>query len=122
MMKQLDQNDSKMVLAAVNIVAGIILAFSPWFLGYAATMSAAWNAWLVGAVLAVIGLVAMYAHHQSEEWMSMMVGLWSVVAPWVLGFAAVSAAATMHVLAGIIVAVVAACILWFSHDRPMSIS
>lgn len=122
MMKQLDWNDSKKMLAAVNIVAGIILALSPWFLAYAATVTAAWNAWLVGAVLIAVALAAIYAHHQSEEWMSVIVGLWAVIAPWVLGFAGISAAATAHVIVGIVVAAIAAGILWFSHNRPMSLS
>lgn len=122
MMKQLDWNDSKMMLGAVNIIAGIVLAFSPWFLGYTATTAAAWNAWVVGAVMIAIALAAIYAHHPSEEWMSVIAGVWAFVSPWALGFATLSAAATLHVLVGIIVAAVAATILWFSNDRPMSVS
>jgi len=122
MMKQLDWNDGKMMLSAVNIVAGIVLAFSPWFLSYAATSSAAWNAWVSGALFIVIALAAIYAHHQTEEWVSMIVGIWNVVAPWALGFAALSAAVAVHVLVGIIVAVISATILWFCNNRPMSIS
>jgi hypothetical protein len=122
MMKQLDWNDSKMILSAVNFVAGIVLAFSPWFLSYVATTSAAWDAWVAGAVLIAIALAAIYVHHPSEEWVSMIVGLWSVVSPWVLGFAALSAAVAVHVLAGITVAAISAIILWFGNNRPMSIS
>ena len=122
MMKQLDWNDSKMMLGAVNVIAGIVLAFSPWFLGYTMATAAAWNAWVVGAVLIAIALAAIYAHHQSEEWMSMIVGIWAIVSPWALGFAALSAAVTVHVPVGIIVAAVAAMILWVSNNRPMSIS
>jgi len=42
----------------VNIVAGLGLLFSPWYLGYAAETGAAWNAWIVGAAVVIVaGLI-----------------------------------------------------------------
>lgn len=104
----------------VNIVAGLGLLLSPWYLGYSAEAGAAWNAWIVGAAVVVIGGAALFAFHQAEEWINLVLGVWAVIAPWTLGFAAISAAATVHVIAGLIVAILAAINLWFTTNRPYS--
>ncbi|MBP1847376.1 hypothetical protein J2046_005660 [Rhizobium petrolearium] len=49
-----------------------------------------------------------------------MLGIWAVVAPWVLGFSTVTAAMWAHVIAGIVVAALAAGSIWFSHNSPLS--
>lgn len=50
--------NNRPVLDVVNIIAGIALVVSPWFLGYASVATAAWHAWAVGAVIALIAAVA----------------------------------------------------------------
>lgn len=104
----------------INIVAGLGLLLSPWYLGYAGETFAAWNAWIIGAAVAVIAAVALFAFHRTEEWINLVLGVWAVIAPWLLGFAAVSMAATAHVIAGLVVAIVAAVNLWFTTNRPYS--
>lgn len=104
----------------VNIVAGLGLLLSPWYLGFSSEVYAAWNAWIVGAAVAVIAAAALFAFHEAEEWVNLVVGLWAVVAPWVLGFSAVTAAMWVHMIAGIVVAVVAAACIWFVRGRPLS--
>ncbi|MDK4743037.1 SPW repeat protein [Rhizobium sp. CNPSo 3464] len=67
----------------------------------------------------MVAVAALYAFHEAEEWVN-LVGIWAIVAPWVLGFSAVTAAMWAHVIAGIIVAVLAAGSIWFGHNRPWS--
>lgn len=81
---------------------------------------AAWNAWIVGAVVALIAVGALVAFREYEEWANLVLGLWSIAAPWLLGFAAVTAAMSAHVIAGIVAAVVAAGNVWSAHNRPLS--
>jgi hypothetical protein len=50
----------------------------------------------------------------------LVLGIWAVIAPWVLGFSAVAAAMWVHVIAGIVVAALAAGSIWFSRNRPFS--
>jgi uncharacterized membrane protein len=119
MLKSLSSN-SPTALDIVNIIAGLGLFLSPWYLGYTGETSAAWNASIVGAVVALIAIGALVAFHEYEEWASLALGLWSIVAPWALGFAAVTAAVWAHVIAGIVVAVLAAANVWFVHNRPLS--
>jgi nitric oxide reductase large subunit len=104
----------------VNIVAGLGLLLSPWYLGYTGEPPAAWNAWIVGAAIALIAAAALFAFHRAEEWINLVLGLWAVISPWLLGFAAMAAATWVHVIAGIVVAALAAGSLWFTHNRPLS--
>lgn len=114
MLKSLSSNN-RTAFDIVNIVAGFGLLLSPWLLGCAAETYAAWNAWVVGTVIAVIAAAALYAFYEAEEWVNLVAGIWTVAAPWVLGFSAVTAAMWVHVVAGIVVAVLAAGNIWFSH-------
>lgn len=113
-------SDNRAAFDIVNIVAGLGLALSPWLFGFTAETYAAWNAWIVGAGVAIIAIVALFAFHQAEEWVNLALGLWSMIAPWALGFAGVTAAATAHVVVGLIVALVAAGSLWLITNRPYS--
>ncbi|AIC26468.1 MULTISPECIES: SPW repeat protein [Rhizobium] len=119
MLKSLSSNN-RTAFDIVNIVAGLGLLISPWLFGFAAETSAAWNAWIVGAAITVLAVAALYAFYEAEEWANLVLGLWALVAPWILGFSAVTAAMWAHVIAGIVVAVLAAGSIWFSHNHPLS--
>lgn len=119
MLKSLSSNN-RTAFDVVNIIAGLGLLLSPWYLGYAAEAYAAWNAWVVGAAVTLIAVAALYAFHQVEEWANVALGLWAVIAPWALGFSAVAVAMWAHVIAGLVVAVLAAVSLWLGSDRPYS--
>jgi hypothetical protein len=93
---------------------------SPWYLGFAAENTTAWNAGLIGVAVAVIGVIALFAFHQAEEWIDGVLGLWSLISPWALGFSAISPVATAHVVAGILVLGAAIASLWFTTPRPYS--
>ena len=104
----------------VNIVAGLGLFLSPWYLGYAAATSAGWNAWIVGALVALVAVASLVAFSEYTEWANVVLGLWSIVAPWALGFSAIAAATWSHVIAGLVIAALAAANVWFAHNRPLS--
>jgi heme/copper-type cytochrome/quinol oxidase subunit 3 len=112
--------DNKNLFDVANILVGLGLLLSPWYLGYAAEPNAAPNAWITGSALVLIALAALFAFHQAEDWARLAVGLWTVISPWLLGFADLSNATTVHVLAGLIAAILAAMRLWFSGNRPFS--
>ena len=119
MLKSLSSN-SRTALDIVNIVAGLGLFLSPWYLGYTGETYAAWNAWIVGAVVALIAIGALVAFREYEEWANLVLGVWAVIAPWALSFSGTAGAVTAHVIAGLIVAVLAAIELWFVHNQPVS--
>ena len=64
---------------------------------------------------------ALVAFSEWEEWVNLILGFATIIAPWALGFAGNgSAAKTTHVILGLIVAVLAAIEIWFTHNRPVS--
>jgi hypothetical protein len=52
-----------------------------------------------------------------EEWLNLIVGLWALVSPWVLGFQGTTAM-TVHVIIGAAVAILAAIELWMMSQIP----
>lgn len=111
---------ARTVLDVVNAIAGAALALSPWFLGYVAETYAAWNAWLVGAAIALVAVGAVVAFHEAEEWVNLVLGAWAVVSPWALGFSTLATVPLLHVVVGLVVAAVAASRLWVAKGRPFS--
>jgi heme/copper-type cytochrome/quinol oxidase subunit 3 len=103
----------------VNVILGLCLVFAPWALGFTSEMAATRNAWIVGAAIALIALGALFAFREWEEWVNLALGVWAILAPWLLGFATVAAALYAHVIIGLIVGVLAALDLWMIRNRPV---
>mgnify|MGYP005814078717 CR=1 FL=1 len=114
-MKSLSSRSSS-AFDIINIVAGLGLLLSPWYFGYSGERYATWNAWIVGAVATLVAISALVAFNEYEEWVNLVLGLWAIVAPWALGFAATAAAMWAHVIAGLVIAVLAAGSVWFIHN------
>jgi hypothetical protein len=97
-----------------NLVLGAILFFSPWIFGFGAgTVST--NAYITGFVIAILAIAALAAFAVWEEWLNLIVGLWALVSPWVLGFQETTAM-TVHVVIGAAVAVLAAIEIWITPN------
>ena len=93
----------------VNAVLGIWLVLSPWILGFQAEQTPMMNAVIVGVALAAAALGAVFVPRAWEEWTEVVLGLWLVVSPWVLGFASNTVAVRNAVVAGVAITVLA---LW----------
>src|ERR1700745_3797742 len=91
----------------VNLILAAFLFLTPWILGFVSDHAAAPNAWVSGIVIGVVAIAALTK-----------VGLWVLVSPWVLSFAAQTTARWAHVCIGLIVAVLAGLRLWFMHQTP----
>jgi hypothetical protein len=98
-----------------NLILGAILFFSPWLFGFESG-AVSQNAYTSGIVIAVLSIAALAAFAVWEEWLNLIAGLWVVVSPWVLGFN--GTARTVHVVIGLIVAVLAAIELWLMYQNP----
>jgi hypothetical protein len=108
-------------LTAINIVNAILAALlfvSPWLIGFRDLQAASWNAWICGLAVFVLAVAAMTELQEWEEWVNGALGLWTLVAPWVLGFASVATALWTHVGVGAAIAVLAAIELWLLHSGP----
>src|SRR6266404_7368274 len=99
-----------------NLILGAFLFFSPWMFGFdAGTVSQ--NAYISGIAIAVLAIAALAAFAVWEEWLNLIVGLWALVSPWVLGFQGTTAM-TVHVVIGLAVALLAAVELWMMSQNP----
>lgn len=115
-----ERTASDKVIVMVSLIAGAALFLSPWLFGFSAEPAASWSAWIAGLLIAVMGAWAIADFHKWEEWASLALGVWTLVSPWLLGFAAIGGAATMHVVVGLIVTTLAVIELWRTGNRPLS--
>ena len=90
-----------------SFVLGLWLALSPWVLGYSHTDSATANAAFVGTALALGAHFEVAMDEVSAEWLNMVVGLWLVLAPFLLGFGAQVAPTLNSIAVGAAVAALA---------------
>jgi hypothetical protein len=96
----------------VSLVLAACLFVSPWVVGFATLTVAAWNAWIIGIVLAIVTIAALSTVTAWEEWANLVLGLWLIASPWIVGFAASTGALWTHVILGVLVAAVSAWAVW----------
>ena len=102
----------------ISLVLAVVLFISPWVLGFAAEQYASWNAWVCAAVVGLVAMGAISLFKEWEEWLILLVGVWLIAAPWVLGFSALTAALSAHVVLGLLIAVAAAWEIWEVRHEP----
>lgn len=91
----------------VNLVLGIWIVVSPWALGFVAEQTAAWNAYVVGVIIAVAALATLVNFHKWEEWLNVALAVWLIVSPWALGVVALSALMWNQVVVGLVIGALA---------------
>jgi hypothetical protein len=92
----------------INLILGLWVLISPWVLAYTASSNATGNAVVVGILVAVAGLLATTQWQMWEEWAELVLGIWLIISPWVLGFSDVKSATYNDVILGIVIAVLGA--------------
>ena len=108
------ENRQSAYIDGINLILAIILFVSPWIFGLPAGPASV-NAMIAGIVIGVVAIAALVSLAQWEEWVNLLLGLWLIVSPWVLGFAHTRA---MHFSIGVgaTVAFLAALELWLVYD------
>ena len=98
--------------SGLDIIAGIWLIISSWVLSYASHTTPFWNDVIIGAVIAVIALIRFFGAWRASwlSWINVVLGIWLIISPWVLGYTGIHAAAWNNVILGIIVIVLS----WWS--------
>src|SRR5437016_13224702 len=86
----------------MNLLLGVWLLLSPWALGYGQT-TAAWNAHLLGTGIVAFAAIAAYMPKAWEEVINVLLGVWMVMSPFMLGFAGTTTIAMHTVGMGILV-------------------
>jgi len=104
----------------INLICGALLFVSPWALGFADNVMAASTTWVGGVVIAVMGIAALVQFAEWEEWVALIAGVLMIIAPWVLGFAAITYAVWTCVVLGVVVAVASVSEIWMAHHPAMT--
>ncbi|MDI7861984.1 SPW repeat protein [Rhizobiaceae bacterium n13] len=104
----------------VNLFLAVCLFLSPWVVGFSLEAMPAWNAWIVGIVLGALAIATLSVFAEWEEWVNLVLGLWLIVAPWMLGFTASMSAMWTHIVLGVLVAALSAWAVWDYRHHPHS--
>jgi SPW repeat len=102
----------------INLVLAVCLFFSPWAIGFVTDVTPTWNAWIVGVALGALAIATLSVFAEWEEWVNVLLGLWLVVSPWLLGFATNVNAMWTHVIMGVLVAAASAWAVWGHRHAP----
>lgn len=103
------------IVHLLNLALGGLLFFGPWVVDFGASEAASANAHASGGATGVLTVVALLAFYEWTKWVTLLLGLWIVASPWLLGFGNVKTAMELHEAVGIFVAVIAASELWALH-------
>ncbi len=109
----MDRSNAKLCDVA-NLILGVFLLISPWIFKFEPGHLTQ-NAMITGIVMAVLAIAALAAFAVWEEWLNLIVGLWAIISPWVVGFQTNHTATTVHVIVGVLVAVLAAVEIWMTQ-------
>ncbi|MFP5390843.1 MAG: SPW repeat protein [Gammaproteobacteria bacterium] len=97
------------------LLLGLWLLVSPFILGFPRDSLQALNAYVAGAVIAVLAAFDLYKTHMWAVVVNMLVGLWVAVSPWVPLVASREALMTNNVIVGVAVLLLA---LWELRSDP----
>lgn len=98
----------------MTLVLGIWLFCSPFLVEayFPYTSLDDWNSYMAGVALIIVSMVALRNPERWEEWFNILIGVWLIISPFLLGFASTQRIPTLnHIVIGIIVTLDAAWVL-----------
>jgi hypothetical protein len=90
-------------------LTGLYLAISPWVAGFAGLRSLAVNDLITGVALALVGagLASAYGRTHGMAWVAPIIGIWTIIAPWVIHGGIAGTATTGTIASNVAVGAVA---------------
>ncbi|MGH8136627.1 MAG: SPW repeat protein [Terriglobia bacterium] len=102
-----DGNHGKRVRmsSGVNALLGLWLIVCPWILG-APARNVAWSGVIAGILIVCLAVIRFTSRHTTAlSWMNVLLGVWVIMAPWILGSTSGDMQTWTYVIAGTLVAV-----------------
>jgi hypothetical protein len=90
--------------SGINFLAGLWLFITPWVFGaYMATD--AWNAWIIGAIIAILALIRFSnpALVPGISWINCILAIWTFISPWIYGYTGNSGRFLSSLVVGVVV-------------------
>jgi succinate dehydrogenase/fumarate reductase cytochrome b subunit len=97
------------------LLLGLWLFVSPWVLAYASGSPQAMNAWIAGAVIAVLAAFDLVKTYAWAVLVNLLAGVWVAVSPWIPAMADRGPMMSNSLIVGIAVVVLA---LWELRSDP----
>ncbi len=107
--------------STICLLAGIWFFVSPWVYG-AAGSGNAWNSWIVGAIMFIVGVVRVSNPLTTAglSWLNMILGIWAFFSPWIYGYVGNTGRFINSLCVGVIVFVLAIVAAMSSRSRNMT--
>lgn len=68
-----------------NLLLAAILFISPWLFKLTNSQGKV-DLWVTSAIIVVLSLAAIIAYRDWEEWINVLMSVWLIASPWLLGF------------------------------------
>ena len=104
----------------LTFMAGLYLAISPWVVGFNHITTLTANNLIVGIALALLafGFASAYGRTHGITWVAPLLGVWTIIAPWVVnGGVASTASIVSNVVIGVIAVLLGACAMSLGMGR-----
>jgi hypothetical protein len=96
----------------LGMALGVLIALSPWIVGWPVGELPMLNAIFVGAAVLLLAEIELVDLHRWEESLELLCGVWMIASPFVFGYAAAGGLAAWHFTLGGLVVLLAAIELW----------
>lgn len=95
-----------------NMALGVLIAASPWLVGYVGLGGATMNAIIIGFLVFALSALALTLLDRWEAYINALLGVWLLLSPWLLGFAIFDMAKFAHLFGGALVLAIAFLEIW----------
>jgi len=99
----------------INLFLGFVVFITPWLFTIDLSPSigalTVWNYRIVGTVVLVAAALALQDLKPWEEWVNLVLGVWLLLSPWILGYASESGLLWASTILGLMIAGLAAMAL-----------
>ena len=109
------------VIEGLTFLTGLYLAVSPWVVGFNRFPTLTGNDLITGIALAVLGLgfASAYGRTHGITWVAPLIGVWTIIAPWVIsGHVATAATIWSNVVTGAIAVLLGLGAMSLGMRRP----
>ncbi len=106
----------------LTFLTGLYLAMSPWVVGFTGHSSLTTTNVFTGLALALLalGFASAYSRTHGIAWVAPVIGLWAIVAPWVVNDTGLDTKAVVsNVTVGILACVFSLAAMSVGMNRPM---
>lgn len=108
------------VVDGLTLLAGLYLAMSPWIVGFNDLSTLAGNNLIAGVAVALLalGLASAYGRTHGIAWVMPLIGVWTIIAPWVVsGDASTTGTVWSNVVIGAVTVILGLGTMAFGFSR-----